>query len=113
MMENYFITLRPKSTFRFHSVKQLVRPIKRATHPCPAVAYLHSESSIISHDPHVHLTVSCEDISHLQGRLLHFLPDWHVAYAEVARNPKATVIYMSQKMDADPIFFRSDLAELC
>jgi len=34
-------------------------------------------------------------------------------YANQARNPAATVLYASSKLDADPIFFRPGLAELC
>ena len=112
-MTTYFITLRPKHKSDYQSVRQVVRRIKRATHPCPTAANIHLHNSLEEFDPHLHLTVATDNLDALQARLSHFLPNWRMEYANRARNPAATVLYASSKLDADPIFFRPGLAELC
>ena len=111
-MNTYFITLRPTHKSDYKSIKQVVRPIKRATHPCPTAANMHLHNSLEEFDPHIHLTVATDNLDALTDSLRRFLPNWRMQYANIARNPKATVLYASSKLDADPIFFRPGLAEL-
>lgn len=111
-MNTYFITLRPTQKSDYKSIRQVVRPIKRATHPCPTAANMHLHNSLEEFDPHIHLTVATDNLDALTDSLRRFLPNWRMQYANIARNPKATVLYASSKLDADPIFFRPGLAEL-
>lgn len=110
----YFIVFRPLSPFSLQEISKIVRPIKRASHPHAIAVELHEKNSLGDHDPHLHMVLKTDDLQASISRFNHFLGRrWALTHSARCYSPLGAMLYAANKPEAEPVFYRGNLVELC